>query len=184
MRKLTSKKDEEKRAKRNKMILSLFLIFIMFFSVAEYAFFSNPGNIETSGNQTNSMTYNGFKFTSQNGYWILNKDGTNFIFRYNPNQVELVNSTLNPIQTYFGKPLYIKTQNVPSEAEIRTNLAPFVNGIIVTDKEDCSDNTLIIETKNQSRIYLKENCVYIEGGESELTRLTDEFLFKILGIRG
>jgi len=183
IRKLTSRQDEEKKARRNRIILSLFLVFIMFFSVIEYSFLSNSGNAEIANNQTNSITYNGFKFTSQNGYWILNKDGTNFIFRYNPNQVSSLNSTLNKLAAYQGKPLYIKTQSLSSEAEIRTNLAPFVNGIIVTNNEKCADNTVIIENKNQSNIYQKENCVYVQGTESELVKLTDEFLFNILEIR-
>ena len=181
MRKIVSKEIEEKRAKRNRMILGFFLVFIMFFSVAEYAFLSSP---DTQTNpETNSITFNGLKFTSQNGYWILNKDGTNFIFRYNPNQITPINSEINGIGNYQSKPLYIKTSNINAESEIRTNIAVFVNGVIITDKENCKDNTIIIENKNISKIYQQENCVYIQGTESELVKLTDEFLFKILDIR-
>ena len=192
MRKITSREADERKAKRNRMILGFFLVFIMFFSVAEYAFLSNP---DTPTNpEANSINYNGFKFTPQNGYWILNKDGTNFIFRYNPNQVEMTNSSLNNLESYKNKPLFIKTQNLASESELRTNLAPFVNGIIITDNEKCGDNTIIIAggtespplqnpLKNQSRIYQKENCVYIESAGSDSIKLTDEFLFQILEIR-
>ena len=181
MRKIVSKEIEEKKAKRNRMILGFFLVFIMFFSVAEYAFLSSP---DTQTNpETNSITFNGLKFTSQNGYWILNKDGTNFIFRYNPNQIKPINSEINVIENYYNKPLYIKTSNINAEAEIRTNIAVFVNGVIITDKENCKDNTIIAEGKNISKIYQQENCVYIQGTESELVKLTDEFLFKIFEIR-
>lgn len=182
MRKITSKQDEEKKARRNRIILSLFLVFIMFFSVIEYSFLSTPAqNAQTNG--TNSIEYNGLKFTSQNGYWILNKDGANFIFRYNPNQVTATNSEINSIESYYNKPLYIRTNNINAESEIRTNLAPFVNGIIITDNEKCADNTIIINDKNQSAIYQKGNCVYIEGEGSDSIKLTDEFLFQILEIR-
>ncbi|MEK6760573.1 MAG: hypothetical protein AABX93_01470 [Nanoarchaeota archaeon] len=181
MRKIISKEIEEKRAKRNRMILGFFLVFIMFFSVAEYAFLSGPDT--QTNTETNSITYNGFKFTSQNGYWILNKDGTNFIFRYNPNQITPINTEINGVESYYNKPLYIKTNNINAESEIRTNIAVFAEGIIMTDKENCADNTIIIESKNESNIYQKENCVYIQGAESELVKLTDEFLFDILNIR-
>ena len=181
MRKIVSKEIEEKKAKRNRMILGFFLVFIMFFSVAEYAFLSSP---DTQTNpETNSITFNGLKFTSQNGYWILNKDGTNFIFRYNPNQIKPINSEINGIESYYNKPLYIKTSNINAESEVRTNIAVFANGVIITDKENCKDNTIIAEGKNISKIYQQENCVYIQGTESELVKLTDEFLFKIFEIR-
>jgi len=182
MRKITSKQDEEKKARRNRIILSLFLVFIMFFSVIEYSFLSNPSTQNTN-NQTNSATYNGFKFTPQNGYWILNKDGTNFIFRYNPNQISAINLNASKLDAYQNKILYIKTGNLEAESEIRTNLAVFTSGVIITDNENCKDNTIIIESKNESKIYQKENCVYIQGNGSELVKLADEFLFKILNIR-
>lgn len=181
MRKIISKEVEDKKAKRNRMILGFFLVFIMFFSVAEYAFLSNPDT--TTNSEINSVSYNGLKFTSQNGYWILNKDGNNFIFRYNPNQVTATGSEINGIENYYNKPLYIKANNINVESEIRTNLAVFTNGVIITDKEDCNDNAIIIENKNISKIYQQENCVYIQGAESELVKLTDEFLFNILDIR-
>ena len=202
MRRLISKSNENKKKKRNRIILGIFLVFTMFFSVIGFGL--KGGSLGNSGNtddqdintpENNGVFYNGFEFIPQNGFWILNKNNTNFIFRFNPNQIEKVNSTLNPLNSYSNKKLYISSENVLAESEIRTNLGGFVQGISIAclNGEECSgnrsiktckDNFIIIKKSNNSKIIQEDNCVFIDGKESDLIKLADEFLFKILGIRG
>lgn len=182
MRKIISKHHSEKKSRRNRMILGLVLIFIMFFSVAEYALFGqDPGEDAIQGT-TNTNTYNGFQFLEQNGYWILNIEEKSFIFSYNPNEVQRINSVVNPIENYNGKVLYLVSNSSTVKSEIRANLAQFTNGIIENDKENCTQNTIIIKEGNENKISPKENCVYIEGKNEDLIKITDEFLFKLLEI--
>ncbi|MEK6842207.1 MAG: hypothetical protein AABX84_00165 [Nanoarchaeota archaeon] len=181
MRKILSKHDAEKKAKRNRIILGLILIFIMFFSVAEYSFLNfNQNNQENP--VIDKTTYKDFEFSEQNGYWILNKDGNSFIFSYNPNEIPRINSIVNPIENYQGKILYLISNSSIAESEIRVNIGQFVNGIINVEKENCEQNTIIIKESSENKILQKDNCVYIEGKKDDLVKVTDEFFFKLLKI--
>ena len=182
MRKIISKHNSEKKARKNKMILGLVLVFIMFFSVAEYALFGQDPGESAIPETTNTANYNGFEFSEQNGYWILNIEENSFIFSYNPNEISRINSPVNPLENYKGKILYIVSNNSDAGAEIRANLAQFVNGILETEKENCEQNTVIIKESAENKITQKENCFYIEGKNEDLAKSTDEFLFKLLKI--
>ena len=117
MKGILSKHDSEKKAKRNRMILGLILVFIMFFSIAEYSFLSNQNQANNAQNQTNAVNYNGFQFSEQNSYWILNKDGNDFIFSYNPNEIPRITSIVNPLENYNGKTLYLISNNSIVESD-------------------------------------------------------------------
>src|SRR3989344_6525182 len=182
MRKIISKDDAGKKTKRNRIILGLFLIFIMFFSVSEYALFGqDPGESAIQGT-TNTNDYNGFEFSEQGGYWILNIEENSFIFSYNPNEIERINAIVNPLESYNGKVLYLISENPAAGSEIRANLAQFVNGVLETEKENCGQNTIVIKEGNENKITQREKCVYIEGGSENLAKISDEFLFKLLKI--
>lgn len=182
MKGILSKHDSEKKAKRNRIILGLFLVFIMFFSVAEVALFGQDPGESTLPETTNTNTYNGFEFLEQNGYWILNSEKGSFIFSYNPNEVQRINSIVNPLENYKGKILYLVSNNTATSSEIRVNLAQFTSGILETEVENCRQNTIIIREGNENKITQKENCVYIEGKKEDLMKTADEFLFKLLKI--
>ena len=47
----------------------------------------------------------------------------------------------------------------------------------------CADNFIIIEEGNSSAIRQDNGCVYIRGAKDELVKISDEFLFRILGIK-
>ncbi len=192
MRKITSKHQEEKKKKRNQWIVSSVLIFVLFFSVLGFAFsdFSSNEESNINNNNSNSINYNGFKFTEQNGFWILNQN--NLIFRYNPNEIPKINSKLKNLNNYNGKPLYIYSENALAGSEIYKNLAQSVERMqnACFERKGC-DKNLPIKTCESNFIIIKEgnekivqdnNCVFITGKAEDLTKLTDAFLFKMLGI--
>lgn len=181
MRKIISKQEENKKSKRNKIILGLVLIFILFFSVAEYSFFGFNNNEETNQNNK-KINYNDFEFSEQNGFWLLNKNGNSFIFSYNPSEVERINFNVNHLENYYEKNLYINSEDIESESELRANLGQFVKNIQIQKNETCEDNIIVIKGGIENKIYQDKNCVFIEGKNEELIKLTDLFLFKILGI--
>ena len=110
-------------------MLGAFLVFIMFFSVVAYSFQTLTRDLENQNPEAKKIDYNGFEFTEQNGFWVLNKDGNSFIFKFNPNQVERINVELNPLESYYNKILYLNSESVEAEAETRINLAGFVSKI-------------------------------------------------------
>jgi|TARA_Y100000034_G_scaffold14866_1_gene15634 hypothetical protein len=187
MRKIGSKYQEEKRRKRNQFVLGFVLIFVMFFSVIGYSF---QGTV-SHNNIVENSNYNGFEFIEQNGFWILNQNNVNLIFRYSPNEVPNINSKLKNLNNYNGKPLYIFSESTEAESEIRTNLFQSVERIQNACLEEC-DKNLPIKTCEDNFIIIKEgdekivqenNCVFITGKIEDLTKLADEFLFKILEIK-
>jgi len=210
MRRLISKHEENKKRKRNQIIIGLILIFVMFFSVLGFAFvsfsFSGGRDInkpslnsrDINNLNLNSINYNGFEFREQNGFWILNKDNINFIFRNNPNQVAKTDSVISPLNNYLNRSLYINSESIEAESEIKTNLLQFVKKIENACLEGCNNNEeLPIKSCEDNFIIIKEisenepsginqenNCVFIKGKKADLVKLTDEFLFKLLGVEG
>jgi len=192
MRKLTSKQDEEKKQKRNNLILGIILIVVMLFSTLGYGFLGRPD--ENSSDNSNKVIYKGYEFLAQNGFWVLNYQGTDFVFKYNPEEVTSIYSNINNLNSYFQKPLYIYSEDVSSETEIYVNLNNVVlriqkaciEGSICPDEnlpiKTCDDNFIIIKESDVTDITQQNNCVFIEGKMENLLKLTDEFLFKILEI--
>jgi len=192
MRKITSKYKEDKKKKRNGIIVGVILIGVMFLGIFGYSF---QGKNDEEDN-AKKINYNGFEFVEQNGFWFTNIGNSQFVFRYNPQQVEEITSELKYLDNYYGKPLYISSENSEAELEIYRNL--FYQNQIVQRMQSacleeacdgnlpvktCEDNFIIIKENNTNEIIQEENCVFIKGRQENLTKITDEFLFKILGIR-
>ena len=197
MRKIISKHEEGKKRKRNQLILGVFLIFVMFGSVLGFVipFGTNGGAIQGEGQTPtlNTINYNGFEFTEQNGFWILNLNDNNFVFRYNPNQIENITPELNSLNDYYGKPLYVYSESIEAESEIYTNLFLFVekieNACLKGERcnenlsiQTCEDNFIIIKESEDNKIVQENNCVFIQSNKEDLAKFTDEFLFKLLDI--
>ena len=197
MRKIISKHQESQKRKRNQLIGGGILIILMVFSILGYSF---SGRVIENSQNEEELNYHGFNFVQQNGYWILNLQGMNrdFVFTYNPEQVEeiLANTSIKNLNNYLQKPLYISSQNIMAEAEIRHNMLGFVERIQAACfeefEEDCKDkdlpiktcenNFIIIQESNKTEIWQEDNCVFIQGKKEELVKLTDRFLFAVLEI--
>jgi len=200
MRKIRTKFSEAKRRKRNQMIVGIVLILVMFGSV----FGVIVGSFGKDKNNEN-IEYNGIEFFEQNDFWFASKDGLEFVFRNNPEQVKEINIELNYFNNYEGKPLYVYSENYESELEVLRNFF-YQNQIVQrvqsaclnesadifnlasgceTDSpiKDCEDNFIIIRESNDTGIVQNENCVFIYGEQGNLTKITDEFLFNVFGIR-
>ena len=117
MKRITSKKDREKRQKLNQFIIGGVLIFIMFASV--FGIIVNSFGEEDS--ELKKINYNGFEFVNQNDFWILELEGFQFIFKNNPKQIELNESVnispgINFLNSYSGKPLYVFSEESGSSS--------------------------------------------------------------------
>ena len=103
---------------------------------------------------------------------------------------------MNDLGSYKNKPLYIFSEDSEAELEIYRNLF-YQNQIVQRFQEacpegekcekniptkTCDDNFIIIKENEKSEIIQEKNCVFIRGEVGNLTKSSDEFLFKILGI--
>lgn len=188
MRESILRKQKSNRA--NQIILGVGLVVIMLISTLGYAFRG------TSNNNSNKVFYNDYEFILQNGYWFVNIGNYQFSFQYNPKEVERIDSQVNYLNSYAGKPVYIYTDNNEAGSEVYRNL--FYNtGIALRMQsacfesegcseglpiKDCTNKFIIIRESEETNITQNESCVFIEGPNENLTQITDEFLFKVLNI--
>ncbi len=190
MKRFISKREREKGTKRKQIIIGVSLAFLMVFGVLGFALQGGRGGNNSNEDSSNSTIYDGYEFINQNGFWMINS----FAFKYNPQQVEDIGLNLKDINNYHGKPVYIYSESKEAELEIYMNLGQFaqrVQNACIEGGEcsgnfpvkTCEDNFIIIKKGDSSMINQDNNCVYIEGLQEDLTKLTDQFLFKILGIK-
>lgn len=202
MRKLESKKDTEKKKRRNQLIVGLVLVAVMLFSVLGYGFQSQDNDSSTQKN----VEYNGFTFIPNGmGYYSLQIGNAQFLFKNTPKDINKTNSNLNLVSNYANKPLYVYSESQNAEIEIYRNLDGFLlrrqyacldlgnNTEIKTNAttnceenmpiKTCSDNFLIIEKGENIELTQYENCIFIRAPEPEMVAASDEFLFQILDIR-
>jgi len=189
MKGFVSKQEKEKKEKKIQTIIGISLVFIMALSVLGFGLRYGLGN-QVSDSDTNTLIYNEFEFTYLNGFWKIG----NFAFRYNPQEVPDLGKNLSDGTYYVGLPLYIYSENFEAQAEITRNLEQIVERIQPACLEgmgcsedvplkNCENNFIIIKESENEGIIQINKCVYIEGSQKNLTRLTDSFLFKILGVK-
>lgn len=201
MRKIETKSDAEGKRRRNRIIVGIVLVVVMITSTLGFALQSFGGQdstIQTDNSEnTNpySINYNGYNFIlHQSGLWILDIGGTQFAFMNLPTSVEGIDAQLKTINDYTNKPLYISSESLEAEQEIYRNLDRFVlrrqyaclEGAECQDDDfpvkTCDENFIIIKEDTLSSIIQENNCVYILGPKEDLQKLTDEFLYKIIGV--
>ena len=188
MKRLVSKREKEKGTKRNQILMGIILVFLMILSVLGFALQGNSDE-EEGGDK---ITYNEFEFAYINGFWRIGS----FTFSHNPEQVPEIGFGLRDFTFYQGLPAYVYSENNEAETEIKMNLeliAQRVTDACMDEKgiecsegiavKTCEDNFIIIKENNVSSIKQENKCVYIKGPEEELLKLTDQFLFKMLGIK-
>lgn len=191
MRKIVSKESEAKRRKRNQIIVGVILIFVMFGSVFGIVI-NNFGGDE---NSENKIIYNGIEFFKNNNYWFATIGEFDFIFRYNPEEVVSIKGEVDKLNVYSGQVVYIYSEDETSEIEIYRNFQEIaqrmqkacIEGLECPDEnlpvKTCDDKFIIIQESNVADIVQNKSCVYIQGESKELTKITDEFLFKTIGIK-
>jgi len=188
MRRIKSKYGEAKKQKKRQTTIGVILIIVMFGSV----FGVIVGSLGW-GDDNSKVEYKGFEFIKQNNLWTLKINDFNFIFRYTPYEVPIINSDVKYLNNYYNKPLYISSDSSEATSEIYVNLDQVVQRMHPaclyeeSCKEDeplktCEDNFIIIQEKNETNIIQEDNCVFIIGPQENLTQISDVFLFKILGV--
>lgn len=151
------------------------------------------GSFGQNSSGKTKIEYNGYKFINENGLWKVSIGEINFIFKYFPTETKNITANLKNINNYANKPLYVSSEDVESEIEVYKNLQQIASRIQPAcfsaencagdfPIKTCSDNFIIIKNGTEE-ITQVENCVYITGENSELLKLTDSFLYNILGIK-
>ncbi len=192
MKKIATKTLERKKQRRNNLIISIILILVISLSV-----FGIVANSFSSTNSSEFTEYQGYKFYSQGDFWALDMGDFSFVFKYLPSELDNISveiNELNLVTNYGGNPLYFSSENSYSTYEIYQNLNQIVSKtqLACLTEEDCQedlpiktceDNFIILKKSETNKIIQQDNCVFIEGTEEDLAKLTDLFLYKIFGIK-
>lgn len=193
MRKIETKSSQAKKNKRNQFLIGFILIFVMVGSTFGIIFNSLGGSNSTQ----EKITYNGHKFVLQNNFWTFTEGKYTLTFQYNPLEVGNLSSSLKGnfsyLNSYASSPLYISSSDSSSNNEIYNALSPFAERIQVAcykDEtcnsdvpiKDCANNFIIIRESETNSVYQDNKCVFISGQKQDLVKLTDVYLYKILGI--
>ena len=191
IRKIETREVIEKKKTRNKLIIGIILVGVMITSTVGFAFLNNP----QSSAKTEKSIYNGYEFfLNNNGFWQANIQGYDFQFQYSPNETQLVSLGVD-FSFYAKKPLYFSSESPEAAAEIGSNLGRFLPRMQeacllgascekdIPEKNCTADNMIIIREGNESSFIQEENCVFISGPYSDLVKLSDAFLYKILGVK-
>ncbi len=194
MRKIITKEEIEKKETRNKTIVGVVLVLIMITSTLAYSFFSGDPEVKRE-----KINYNGIEFIEQeNGLWKFELQGTEFNTQYTPQETQNITSIIfRGPGDYRGKTLFFIGEG-PGRREIEVNMIGKMvpraqDGCIIEYEEECKDNTpikecssdnlVIIEESNETKLIQDENCIFIKSPYQEQARVADAFLFKVLGIQ-
>jgi len=191
IRKLESKKDQDKKRKRNNFILSLVLIVVLFGSIFG-TFLNLFGNNSEDSTQ---LSYRGIPMSQQGNLFVLALGDRAFYFTTNPNEVVSYDVNISKtIPAFVGKPFYIDSFDYGVAQELAQNFQGYPERIATacineTDCVDesapiktCQDNIIIVRESKENKVYEVENCIYIEGTDEDLIKMTDAFILKALGL--
>ncbi len=208
MKKIISKSEKQKKDTRNKTIVGIILVMIMILSVMGYGFMNTDSQVNNE-EENEKIKFGDIEFEKNNyDLWQTEISGYGFYFNYLPNETINVNTeNISEINNYIDKPLYVYTENSGAGNQIIGNLGQFIlrsqsacpdsdllneDGLSLECKENaplknCTNNFIVIkEIKGdirENKIKQIKNCVVISGTEENLLKLSDEFLYKIIGIK-
>lgn len=190
MRPLENPHIKQKREQRRKVILTIVLLGILLFSSIGYAFQSRSEDL------TRTITYNSFRFTEQQGLWVLQNQYVFLATLHTP--YEILNATERnefTIADYTNVAVYLSGMLGSGSDEIVRNLQSSaeriqpvcVSGFTCNEEslpvKDCSrDKVIIFVESDTAKITTQNQCVIISGTPEQSTRLADEFLFGIFNI--
>lgn len=194
MRKLKTQLDRNKKQKRNQLIIGIVLVFVMMLSV--FGIVAN--SFGSDSEEESQVFYNGLEFFKQGSYWYASIGEFNFIFSNNPNDLNESyleqNNSLNLLNDYMNKPLYLYSDQLALNNFINQNIGPFVERMqFACYKEEncpenypiktCDENFILILNEDAPSLEQNESCVFIKGSYEDLPKVMDEFILRVLGVK-
>ncbi|MEK6861587.1 MAG: hypothetical protein AABY07_06470 [Nanoarchaeota archaeon] len=179
----------DKQKDKKKLLMTSFIIFIMFGSVLGYALIYVDNN-----DKTQTINYNNYDFVKNGDFWITYINDQPFLFEYLPKEVENIDFNafaINKDKVYIAyNPLDLKQINAISFNKISAVLTAFsiqpIKACIINKCENlplvnCDDKYPVIYFKNSSetKIYTNKNCIILEGNPN---MAVDRLNFAFLGV--
>ena len=186
MRKIETKEDAMRKRRKNQIIVGAVLVGLMIVSTLGYSLMNGASNQDKSS----QVTEGGYVFTREGNLWKTSIDGQTFRFQYLPSELENVPVEGNyELGAYYNQPVYFVNLS-PGVSEILMNLQDYIlryqeaclNGTECNENlpvKNCDSDLIIFINGNETKVYNKQNCVFIEG---EPIMGADAFLYRLLKI--
>ena len=183
MRKIGSEREDERKRKRNILVISSFMLLVLLVGTVGYGFISNPNN---SGGNVGTEIKEG-EVLQVGNQWAVKIGSQTYYFSNSPEELKdiPIDITRN-LNSYVGKNLYIVSKSDAIASQIRTLLSSYASRVQEAcfgsceenlPEKDCSDDLIIWKDSLENKVYQEENCIFIEGD----TRAVDVFLYRMLG---
>jgi hypothetical protein len=194
LKKIETQEERDRKAKRNKIIISVVMVLLIGLSSLGYAIMSNSGD-SSSGN-SDIVQYSGLQFQKYNGVWATSINGKTAYFNSLPTEVQNASISGNySLGDYYQKVVYIVNSN-SAASSLYTVLDPGVFSIRVQDaclsREDCQNKDLPVKnctndyvfvfsasSSNKTSVYKEDNCVFISG---DFFMGVDRLLYRLFNI--
>ncbi len=173
MRRLETKIESEKRRKRIVSILSTFMLSIMVLSVLGFSFLSNTGDSSNEEGNPNQ------------GQLKIDYGGQTIYLMSTQEDIENISININILpQIYFGKTLYIVSENQGILQEIASTIGLFSSRVQEAchgpceknlPERNCTDNLIIWKESEENKVSKEDNCIFIEGD----LRTVDAFIYNL-----
>lgn len=178
MRRLETQEIKEKKQKRNTLILSMFMLFLLVFSTLGFAFFSKP--YTSSDNTPSIQTYQ-----NQTEKLSINNQGQVVYLASTLAEIQdiKVNITKTPSE-YSSQPLYIDASNQAVLREIASTIGRSSSrvqeacfGSCEEDfpEKNCTSNLIVWSDSSNNKVYQQDNCIFIEGD----LKAVDAFIYNL-----
>ena len=180
MRKLGSDRESKDKNKRNTMIMSGVMLFLLLISTAGYAIVSSSQNSESS-----EENYEGV--VNAGNYWTFEHNGQNIYLRNSPDEVRNISVLIGPqvsVPTYSSSVLYIASENEGVYTEVASSLGRFSQRVQRAcysncskdlPEKSCASNLIVWNESSYNLVRQEENCIFIDGD----LRAVDAFLYKV-----
>jgi len=192
MKKIASEAEKLRKKKFSRSAMGIFLIFLMVFSTASFAFI-DYSNEDSSVQER--ITYQGTEFSSDGYFWYFTIGGNQFATLYNPQELaaEGITSPLDySLSRYTNQPLYYVGDG-EGLGEIDRNIRflllrtsrACLTGTICEGNfpiKDCNDHIIVFKESVSPSIYSENNCVFIVAPRASLAKYTDAFLFDLFDV--
>ena len=174
---------------KKRLLLPLFICFIMITSILGYM----------SSSDLEKIKYKGYKFNKVDNGWLTYIDNKKIILSSKPsgeisNNLKISLNELNSAQKIY---LSINPKDNLFLGYLQNNILPFLVPIIVVscyeDNEDCVNlplkdckdankdiKIILIKKDKNSKFYYKDNCLVIQGNQEEINKFIDKLTLELL----
>lgn len=194
LKKIETQEDRDRKAKRNKIIISVVMVLLIGLSSLGYAIMSNNGS--SSNGNSDVIQYGGLQFQKYNGVWATTISNKPIYFNSLPTEMQNVSISGNySLGDYYQKVVYIVNLNSAANS-LYSTLNPGTFSLRIQEaclsKEDCKNKDLPIKNctndyifvfsatnSNLTSVYKEDNCVFISG---DLFKGVDRLLYRLFNI--